>query len=271
MKRIIITIIFTAIITSVLSLSFSYAATNYAISASKIGYTDNSSLGATDVQAAIDGTCTKFSNQLTNLKAEVKSEVINGMYPKGSIYITTELTTEKAVEEKFGGTWEKYGSGKTLIGDDGSDYITNDKSKGSGGKTSVSTTLTTANLPSHTHDISHTHTTSTKSVDNWTAGKTTSTWLVTETSDSTGTLYGGTNTTSANSSLSGKTAYGTGQYYFWNVLYTNTHAHTVTGTIPSLSTATQSTTKSGSTGEGKAFTTSTIQPYTVVYMYKRTA
>ena len=268
MKRIIITIIFTAIITSVLSLSFSYAATNYAISASKIGYTDNSSLGATDVQAAIDGTCTKFSTQLTNLKANI----IDTIYPVGSIYISETESSADDVKKRFktfgkDTTWVAYSSGKTLIGSDGFTY----KAGSTGGSASVSTTLTTANLPSHTHDISHTHTTSTKSVDNWTAGKTTSTWLVTETSDSTGTLYGGTNTTSANSSLSGKTAYGTGQYYFWNVLYTNTHAHTVTGTIPSLSTATQSTTKSGSTGNGEAFTTSTIQPYTVVYMYKRTA
>lgn len=75
MKKIIITIIFTAIITSVLSLSFSYAVTNYAISTSKIGYTDNSNLGVDNVQAAVDGTCVKFSNQLVNLKKEVINEM----------------------------------------------------------------------------------------------------------------------------------------------------------------------------------------------------
>lgn len=267
MKKIIITIIFTAIITSVLSLSFSYAATNYAISASKIGYSDNSNLGVDNVQAAIDSTCVKFSSQLVDLK----KEVINEMYPKGSIYITTELKTADAVSERLGGTWEKYGAGKTLVSDDGTNYITNDTSKGSGGKTSSSTTLSTANLPNHTHDISHTHTTSTKSVNNWTASNTTSTWLVSETSDTTGTLYGGTNTTSTNHGLNGASAYGTGQYNFWYVLYTNTHSHAVSGTIPSLSTITQSVTTSGATGEGKPFTTSTMQPYIVVYMYKRTA
>ena len=266
MKKIIITIILTAIITSIFSLSFSYAATNYAISASKIGYTDNSSLGAVDVQAAIDGTCTKFSNQLVNLK----KEVINEMYPKGSIYITTELKTADAVAEKLGGTWEKYGAGKTLVSDDGTNYITNDTSKGSGGKTSSSTTLTTANLPSHTHNINHTHTTEAKSVNNWTALNTTSTWLVKESSDATGSGFSGTNTAAGNYALS-DVLYNTGNYYFWNVLYTNTHSHAVSGTIPSLSTITQSVTTSGATGEGKAFTTSTMQPYIVVYMYKRTA
>mgnify|MGYP004456208619 CR=1 FL=1 len=115
MKKIIITIILTAIITSIFSLSFSYAATNYAISASKIGYTDNSSLGAVDVQAAIDGTCTKFSSQLINLKNEVKTETINEMYPVGSIYISLSEEKVENVENKYGGTWERI-TDKFLVG-----------------------------------------------------------------------------------------------------------------------------------------------------------
>ena len=55
-----------ATITCVISISGSYAATNYAINASNIGYTDNSSLGADNVQAAIDGTCSKVSNVLAS-------------------------------------------------------------------------------------------------------------------------------------------------------------------------------------------------------------
>ena len=82
-----------AIVTCIISISGSYAVTNYAISASKIAYSDNSNLGVDNVQAAIDGTCTKFSNQLTNLKNEVKTETINEIYPVGSIYIS--LSEEK--------------------------------------------------------------------------------------------------------------------------------------------------------------------------------
>ncbi len=41
-----------------------YAATNYAISANNIGYSDNSNLGAGNVQAAIDGTCSKVNEVL---------------------------------------------------------------------------------------------------------------------------------------------------------------------------------------------------------------
>ena len=270
MKRIIITIIFTAVITSILSLSFSYAATNYVINAERIGYSDNSSIGATDVQAAIDGTCTKFSNQLTNLKAEVKSEVINGMYPKGSIYITTELTTEKAVEEKFGGTWEKYGSGKTLIGDDGSDYITNDKSKGSGGKTSVSTTLTVANLPSHTHTVTSTGTVSSTF---------TGTKSQTESAGShTHNVYGAYTTTSNTTGDATVAANGwipllSGQLYNRSQMIVeagaHTHSYTPSGIVSSTFKGTSTTTSS--TGSNTSFTTSTMQPYIVVYMYRRTA
>lgn len=41
-----------------------YAATNYVISANNIGYSDNSNLGAGNVQAAIDGTCSKANEVL---------------------------------------------------------------------------------------------------------------------------------------------------------------------------------------------------------------
>ena len=64
MKKTIITIIFTAMITGIISIYGAYAATTYAISASKIGYADNSNLGADNVQAALDGTCSKINNKL---------------------------------------------------------------------------------------------------------------------------------------------------------------------------------------------------------------
>ena len=117
MKRIIITIIFTAIITSVLSLSFSYAATTYAINAERIGYADNSSIGADNVQAAIDGTCTKFNTQLTNLK----TNIIDTIYPVGSIYTSETDSSVTAVQNRFKNfgkdtTWVAHGAGKVLVG-----------------------------------------------------------------------------------------------------------------------------------------------------------
>ena len=44
----------------------SSATTNYAISSTRIGYSDNSNLGAGNVQAAIDGTCSKVSTVLAS-------------------------------------------------------------------------------------------------------------------------------------------------------------------------------------------------------------
>ena len=94
-----------------------YAATTYAINAAKIGYSDNSDLGATNVQAAVDGTCVKFNNQLTSLKGDI----IDTIYPIGSIYISESDATTTAVQNRFktfgkDTTWEVYGSGKVLVG-----------------------------------------------------------------------------------------------------------------------------------------------------------
>ena len=105
-------IIIMCILTIAISISGSYAATNYAIESKNVEYTDNSSLGVTNVQAAIDGTCTKFNTELTSLK----QDMINTIYPIGSIYISEKDDTVSDVESRFGGTWVAYGSGKTIIG-----------------------------------------------------------------------------------------------------------------------------------------------------------
>ena len=65
--------------------------------------------------------------------------------------MSTEDDTVEKVQNKFGGTWVKYSNGTTLVGDDGTNFITNDTQKGSGGSSTV--TLTTNNLPSHSHVI----------------------------------------------------------------------------------------------------------------------
>ena len=134
-------------IIAIVSATSSYAATTYVINANKIGYSDNSNLGVDNVQAAIDGTCTKFSSQLTNLK----NDVVSQMYPVGSIYISTNITSAKDLSDKLGvGTWESYGKGKTLIGVDSSDNDYKNVNKTGGSKT---VKLNTSNLPSHSHVI----------------------------------------------------------------------------------------------------------------------
>ena len=157
MKKSLKVSILIAVITCIISISGSYAATNYAISATKIGYSDNSSLGATDVQAAIDGTCTKFSNQLTNLK----ENIIDTVYPVGSIYTSESDSTIDSVESRFKTfgketKWEKYGEGKTLVGEGtGTDstgtsqtFSVSNNSKNLG---EYNHTLTIDEMPSHAH------------------------------------------------------------------------------------------------------------------------
>ena len=273
-----------AIVTCIISISGSYAATNYAISATKIGYSDNSNLGADNVQAAIDGTCTKFSNQLTNLKNEVKTETINEMYPIGSIYISTTLSTPTQVANAIGGTWQAFGDGKVLRSSTGT-------SEQTGGSSDV--TLTTANLPSHTHTVTATGTVSstfkgtavtsgnnsktptasfagtkgTTSSDgghtHWfslvsSAGPAGSGWLYASLGP--GTAY---ETTSSGEHTHSFTPSGT------VTLSNTTHTHSVTaaGTVSSTFAGTAATTTA--TGSGTKF--STIDPYITVYMYKRTA
>ena len=265
-----------AIVTCIISISGSYAATNYAISATKIGYSDNSNLGADNVQAAIDGTCTNFSKKLEELK--------KSMYPVGSIYISTKLSTTTAVAAAIGGTWQAFGDGKVLRSSTGT-------SEQTGGSSDV--TLTTANLPSHTHTVTATGTVSstfkgtavtsgnnsktptasfagtkgTTSSDgghtHWfslvsSEGPAGSGWLYASLGP--GTAY---ETTSSGEHTHSFTPSGT------VTLSNTTHTHSVTaaGTVSSTFAGTAATTTA--TGSGTKF--STIDPYITVYMYKRTA
>lgn len=79
MKKTIMIIIITTLITGIISIGCTYAATTYAISASKVGYSDNSSLGAANVQAAIDGTCGKVNSKLSSIedKLETKKTIVS--------------------------------------------------------------------------------------------------------------------------------------------------------------------------------------------------
>ena len=234
---------------NVLSLS---AATNYAISASKIGYTDNSSIGADNVQAAIDGTCTKFSNQLTELK--------KSMYPVGSIYISTKLSSPTAVASAIGGTWEAFGNGKVL-------RSSTEKSEQTGGSSTA--VLTTANLPSHSHSFTPSGTIN--STFNGTAVETESAGNHNHLFDGWVIKWGNVeNVTHIRASMAYGTTISNNPYITANsTTSAGAHTHKVTakGTVTSTFAGTKATT--AATGEGKSF--STVDPYITVYMYKRTA
>ena len=79
MNRIVKIVVLIALITCIVSISGSYAATTYAISASKIGYSDNSNLGVNNVQAAIDGTCNRINTKLSVIdnKLEPRKNIVS--------------------------------------------------------------------------------------------------------------------------------------------------------------------------------------------------
>ena len=65
MKKMIGLVLAIVSIGCIISISGSYAATSYAISANKISYSDNSNLGVDNVQAAVDGTCNRINTKLS--------------------------------------------------------------------------------------------------------------------------------------------------------------------------------------------------------------
>ena len=92
---------------------------------------------------------TSMQNQIDN----IKREVINEIYPVGSIYMSTEDDTVEKVQSKFGGTWEKYSQGRTLIGEgtgtDSNGLIQTFTNGSMGGE--YTHTLNISEMPSHTH------------------------------------------------------------------------------------------------------------------------
>ncbi len=127
------------ILGAIISITSSYAIAETLIKSSDVSYVDNSKLGATNVQAAIDGTCTKFSNDLQSFLLKV--------YPVGSIYISYNSTNPGTL---FGGTWEVFGKGQTLVGIDTSQTEFNSVGKTGGEKAHI---LTLDEMPSHNHGL----------------------------------------------------------------------------------------------------------------------
>ncbi len=152
-----INIIIGIVMGMVLSATVSYMVAETVINSKDVYYEDNSGLGVNNVQAAIDGTCTKFSNQLTTLQTTIennldkkittaKTDVLNSVdtkistaksdtllkaYPVGSIYISIKNTNPGTL---FGGTWVAWGTGRVPVGINTSDTDFNSVEKTGGVK-----------------------------------------------------------------------------------------------------------------------------------------
>ena len=132
-KKVYLLVLISFILGIMISITSSYVLAQTLVNSSDVYYDKTSSgLAVNNVQAAIDGTCTKFSNELNNF--------LNKIYPVGTIYTSTASTNPSSF---LGGTWENYGNGRVLKG------INSGTAGATGGSDTV--TLTTANLPAHTH------------------------------------------------------------------------------------------------------------------------
>jgi len=164
-----------------------------AIDGTTIGATSASTVAATTVTASGNVNTTGGELQING------TNVLEKVYPVGSVYINASVSTNPATLLGFG-TWTAFGAGRVLVGLDSTDTDFDSAEETGGAKTH---TLTTSEIPSHTHTL--------------------------DTSDNPG---------------------GTG-------------AIEVAGGAPTSTQTTQST------GGGQAH--NNLQPYIVVYMWKRTA
>ncbi len=186
------------------------------------------------------------TSEIETLNTIINSKTsLNEVYPVGSIYITMTENTATKVHDKFGGTWVAFGQGRTLIGvgtgTDTNSTSTTFSANDTGGK--YNHTLTTAQLPSHTHGIPALS----------------------------GTATGGNHRHSqdgpnwyASAGAASNTNNGFGLFRIDSTNYGTTG---YSGDL-SLSVTTNAST-SNATGSGNSF--SLLQPYTTVYMWKRTA
>lgn len=85
-----------------------------------------------------------FSRGMSNA-TETLNENFSNIYPVGAIYISINSTNPNIY---FGGTWQRFGKGKTLISVDENDTDFNAANKTGGEKAH---TLTIAEMPSHSH------------------------------------------------------------------------------------------------------------------------
>ena len=226
------------------------------------------------------------SEELQAYVDKALNKVILDRYPVGSIYIST---SDSNPGELFGGTWERYAEGKTLVGVDesDSDYQTVEQTGGS-----KNATLVTNNLPAHSHTFTpsgsvssaftgtavttasggaHTHRTTSRTLTNpITVSSSTIRWGsygVYEPNRSNVSGSGGFYSSSGN--IGGTWENVSITIPALSIASSGSHTHSVTaaGTVKSTFSGKSGTTST--VGQGEEF--STMDPYITVYMWERVA
>ena len=187
------------------------------------------------------------------------NNLLDKIYPVGSVYISTTDDTIEKVQNRFGGTWEKYSEGRTIIGDG----TTTDESGNAlvynanqiGGNTSKNITLSVNNLPAHTHTYSKSNTATDSHI--LTVSEMPKHNHVVQYAFA-GSSGGGNVITISGYPVPNKS----GEYNVGDVSYSGEskgHTHNITLT----------TTNTSSVGKGEALNLDIQNPYIVTYIYKR--
>lgn len=185
---------------------------------------------------------------------DLEKTKLDKMYPVGSIYISTVYSSVSEVKNAIGGTWETYGSGKTLFGVNTADSNFNVSEK-TGGVSSVS--LNTNNLSNHSHSIPQLSGTANAGTTAATGGNHTHNFLYNN-NKFVGFPYSKTGGSYINFFGGDKAVSGiTNDAIRTTVATAGAHTHTVTTNA--------NTTESS--GSSTSFTN--LSPYITVYMYKR--
>ncbi len=187
------------------------------------------------------------------------ADLLDKTYPVGSVYLSTSNTDPGSL---FGGTWQRFGQGRVLVGVNESDSSFNQPQKTGGEKTH---TLTTSEMPKHTHAGStasagsHNHSASSGSA----GAHSHNVQTVNNNFDFVG---GGTQTEGGSANLST----GGGNFWIKQILraVTSVAAHVHTITVNSGGAHTHGVTI-GNAGSGGAH--NNLQPYITCYMWRRTA
>lgn len=175
-----------------------------------------------------------INNAISSASAAAVVAAIAAVYPVGSVYVSIVSTSPATL---FGGTWTAIGAGRTLVGLDSGDTDFDTAEETGGTKTHA---LTEAELPSHAHNADHNHTAS--SANDGNHRHTVSTIPVIPGDVTVGSGYNAAYSSNGNSG------------------YAGTHNHAITVDTETMDT--------GSAGSDTAHTI--VQPYLVVYMWKRT-
>ena len=193
---------------------------------------------------------------LDDLYGLTADDIWQKIYPVGSIYTSVSPTSPATL---FGGTWERFGNGKAIVGVDESDDDFKTVALTGGSKTK---TIAVGNLPAHTHGV-NINTNSTNH--NHGTINTTSTGAHTH-----GIPYAFVVTANHNTSATGYTSGSSAFAVRSNGNVSSNGAHTHQVTINNSGGHTHNVNgNTGSTGSGTALNVQ--NPYITVYMWKRTA